>query len=218
MSTQREQLVSIAVDDVHIEGMLELPAQAQGLVLFAHGSGSSRHSPHNNFVARVLREQGIGTLLLDLLTLAEDLDYQTRFDTALLTHRLLVATRWVMLHTPPSRHLPIGYFGASSGAAATLQAAAALGDVIQAVVSHGGRPDLAGSHDLTKVRCPTLLLVGARDEEVLELNRTAYARLPCPKELLIIPDATHLFEEAGALEKVAQAAASWFKQHLQPPP
>jgi len=209
------QLVRIPADDVHIEGMLELPATAQGLVLFAHGSGSSRHSPRNNYVAQVLRDKGIGTLLLDLLTLAEDLDYQTRFDITLLTHRLLIATYWVKMHTPPTRHLSIGYFGASTGAAAALQAAAALGgDDIHAVVSRGGRPDLAGSHDLAKVKCPTLLLVGSRDEEVLELNREAYAQLHCTKELTIIPGATHLFEEAGTLEEVADQATTWFSQYL----
>jgi len=209
------QLVRIPADDVHIEGMLELPADAQGLVLFAHGSGSSRHSPRNNFVAQVLHNKGIGTLLLDLLTLAEDLDYQTRFDITLLTHRLLVATYWVKLHTPPSRQLSIGYFGASTGAAAALQAAAALGEDIHAVVSRGGRPDLAGSHELAKVKAPTLLLVGSRDEEVLELNREAYAQLSCHKELSIVPGATHLFEETGALEKVADQAATWFSQYLK---
>jgi len=208
------QLVRIPADGVHLEGMLELPATAQGLVLFAHGSGSSRHSPRNNYVAQVLRDKGIGTLLLDLLTLAEDLDYQTRFDITLLTHRLLIATYWVKLHTPPTRHLSIGYFGASTGAAAALQAAAALGDDIHAVVSRGGRPDLAGSHDLAKVKCPTLLLVGSRDEEVLELNREAYAQLHCTKELTIIPGATHLFEEAGTLEEVADQATTWFSQYL----
>lgn len=210
------QLVTIPADDVHIEALLELPAEARGIVLFAHGSGSSRHSPRNTFVARVLHEHGIGTLLLDLLTLAEDLDYQTRFDIDLLTHRLLVATGWVKIHTPPSRQLAIGYFGASTGAAAALQAAAAMGDDIHAVVSRGGRPDLAGEHDLSKVKTPTLLLVGSRDEDVLELNRAAYVRLPCSKELSIIPGATHLFEEAGALEQVAEQAAAWFGRYLNP--
>ena len=214
MNTPVVQPVHIQVTGGHIEGMLELPATAQGLVLFAHGSGSSRHSPRNNYVAQVLRDKGIGTLLLDLLTLAEDLDYQTRFDITLLTHRLLIATYWVKLHTPPTRHLSIGYFGASTGAAAALQAAAALGDDIHAVVSRGGRPDLAGSHDLAKVKCPTLLLVGSRDEEVLELNREAYAQLHCTKELTIIPGATHLFEEAGTLEEVADQATTWFSQYL----
>jgi putative phosphoribosyl transferase len=208
------QLVRIPADDVHIEGLLELPPDAQGIVLFAHGNGSSRHSPRNNFVAKVLHDKGLGTLLLDLLTLAEDLDYQTPFDITLLTHRLLIATYWVSMHTPVTRHLPIGYFGASSGAATALQAAAALGKDIHALVSRGGRPDLAGSHDLAKVKCPTLLLVGSRDEEVLELNRKAYAELHCTKDLSIIPGATHLFEEAGTLEQVADQTATWFSHYL----
>ena len=208
------QLVHIKVDDVHIEGMLELPPEPQGIVLFAHGSGSSRHSPRNNYVARVLHDKGIGTLLMDLLTVAEDLDYHTRFDIPLLTHRLLVATRWARLFEA-TRQLPIGYFGASTGAAAALQAAAALGKDIRAVVSRGGRPDLAGSHDLAKVKSPTLLLVGGRDEDVIELNREAYSRLPCTKELSIIHGATHLFEEAGTLEEVARQAAVWFGLYLQ---
>ncbi len=209
-----EQLVRIPVDAVQIEGLLELPADARAVVLFAHGSGSSRHSPRNNYVARRLREHGLGTLLLDLLTLAEELDYQTRFDIALLTHRLLVATRWVRLQ-PATRQLRIGYFGASTGAAAALQAAAALGAVVGAVVSRGGRPDLAGSHELAQVKAPTLLLVGALDQEVLALNHAAYARLNGSKELSIIPGATHLFEEPGALEQVAQQAANWFSQYLR---
>jgi putative phosphoribosyl transferase len=207
------ELLRIPADDVHIEGLLELPADARGLVLFAHGSGSSRHSPRNNHVARVLHAQGTGTLLLDLLTLAEDLDYHTRFDIGLLTHRLLVATRFVRLHTPASRHLPVGYFGASTGAAAALRAAAALGHEVQAVVSRGGRPDLAGAHDLPRVQAPTLLLVGGADTEVLQLNREAFARLRCEKKLSVIPDATHLFEEPGALDEVARQAAEWFARH-----
>lgn len=207
------ELLRIPADDTHIEGLLELPAQARGLVLFAHGSGSSRHSPRNAHVARVLHAQGTGTLLLDLLTLVEDLDYHTRFDISLLTHRLLIATAYVMLHTPASRHLPIAYFGASTGAAAALQAAAALGDQVQAVVSRGGRPDLAGTHELAKVTAPTLLLVGGADTEVLALNREAYARLRCEKELVVVPGASHLFEEAGALDEVARQAAAWFSGH-----
>lgn len=214
MNTHVEQLVRIPVDEVYIEGMLELPPNAQGIVLFAHGSGSSRHSPRNNYVARVLRDKEIGTLLLDLLTISEDLDYQTRFNIALLTHRLRVATRWVR-QNQPTRHLPIGYFGASTGAAAALQAAAALGEGVCAIVSRGGRPDLAGSHDLTRVKSPTLLLVGGLDDEVIELNREAYDWLPCTKELSIIPGATHLFEEAGTLEEVARQAATWFNRHLK---
>lgn len=207
------ELLRIPADDTHIEGLLELPAQARGLVLFAHGSGSSRHSPRNTHVARVLHAQGTGTLLLDLLTLVEDLDYHTRFDISLLTHRLLIATAYVMLHTPASRHLPIAYFGASTGAAAALQAAAALGEQVQAVVSRGGRPDLAGTHELAKVTAPTLLLVGGADTEVLALNHEAYARLRCEKELVVVPGASHLFEEAGALDEVARHAAAWFGRH-----
>jgi putative phosphoribosyl transferase len=207
------ELLRIPADDVHIEVLLELPGDARGVVLFAHGSGSSRHSPRNVQVARSLREQGSGTLLLDLLTLAENLDYHTRFDITLLTHRLLVATRFVLLHTPASRHLPVAYFGASTGAAAALQAAAALGGEVQAVVSRGGRPDLAGRHELGKVQAPTLLLVGGADPEVLQLNRSACERLQCEKDLVVIPEATHLFEEAGALEQVARHAADWYARH-----
>jgi len=201
------------VDQVLLEGMLELPAKAAGLVLFAHGSGSSRHSPRNNFVARVLRESGLGTLLMDLLTPQEDRDYQARFDIDLLTRRLLQATHWVR-QNPETTTLPIGYFGASTGAAAALRAAAAMGDEARAVVSRGGRPDLAGQHDLAKVRSPTLLLVGGLDTDVLELNQAAYALLSCPKKLSVVPGATHLFEEADTLAQVASQAAAWFGQHL----
>jgi putative phosphoribosyl transferase len=207
------QLVTMAVDDVHIEGMLQLPPKPQGLVLFAHGSGSSRHSPRNNAVARVLHQAGLGTFLLDLLTVAEDLDYLTRFDIDLLTHRLLAATRWVRLN-PDTQALRLGYFGASTGAAAALQAAAALGTHLGAVVSRGGRPDLAGEHDLARVTAPTLLLVGSLDGEVLELNRAAYARLPGTKALVVVPGASHLFEEPGTLAVVSNQASAWFTQHL----
>ena len=209
-STQR---VHIPADDVHIEGMLELPQHAVGIVLFAHGSGSSRHSPRNNYVARVLREAGMGTLLMDLLTREEDSDYQTRFDIPLLTRRLLAATAWVKNHAD-CRSLPLGYFGASTGAAAALQAAAGLGGKIAAVVSRGGRPDLAGPDALSRVAAPTLLLVGGFDNVVIELNRHAAAHLHCHKELIIIPGATHLFEEPGTLEEVARQAAGWFGHYL----
>lgn len=214
MQQTTQRLVSIPVDEVRLEGLLALPPKARALVLFAHGSGSSRHSPRNNFVARELHAQHIGTLLLDLLTVGEDLDYHTRFDIALLTHRLLAATRWAMLDAA-TRQLALGYFGASTGAAAALQAAAALGEDIKAVVSRGGRPDLAGAHDLARVTAPTLLLVGGADTEVLALNRDALARLHCEKNLSVIPGATHLFEESGALEEVARQAAAWFSHHLR---
>ena len=216
LKTELSQLVRMPVDHVLIEGMLELPAKAAGLVLFAHGSGSSRHSPRNNFVARVLREKGMGTLLMDLLTPVEDLDYQVRFDIELLTRRLLQATLWVQ-GQPEAAGLPMGYFGASTGAAAALRAAAAMGDRVRAVVSRGGRPDLAGQLDLVKVRAPTLLLVGGLDTEVIELNQAAYALLSCTKKLSIVPGATHLFEEADTLAQVASQAAAWFGQHLMAP-
>lgn len=207
------QPVHIPEDHGFIEGVLEVPANPTGLVLFAHGSGSSRQSPRNNFVARVLRDQGVGTLLMDLLTPEEDTDYQMRFDIALLTRRLLQVTRWVQGH-PAVGHLPIGYFGASTGAASALCAAAAMGEKIHAVVSRGGRPDLAGQRDLIRVRAPTLLLVGGLDTEVLELNQAAYALLSCTKKFSIVPGATHLFEEPGTLVQVASQAAAWFSHHL----
>ncbi len=216
MSAAIERLVQIPVDDVHIEGMLELPENTRGLVLFAHGSGSSRHSPRNNYVARVLRNSGIGTLLMDLLTPEEDMDYQTRFDIPLLTNRLLAVTRWIKAEKL-TRNLPLGYFGASTGAAAALQAAATYREEISAVVSRGGRPDLAGQDYLDSVRSPTLLLVGGRDDVVIELNRDAYELMRCSKELSIIPGATHLFEEPGTLEEVAHQATVWFVRYLKSP-
>lgn len=210
-----EKLVHIPADGVHIEGMLQVPENAQGLVLFAHGSGSSRHSPRNNYVAQVLHHGAIGTLLMDLLTSEEDMDYQTRFDIGLLTRRLLEATRWIRREAGTGK-LPLGYFGASTGAAAALQAAAAAGDNVAAVVSRGGRPDLAAERDLQRVQCPTLLLVGGHDPEVIRLNRQAYELLRCQKEMIIVPGATHLFDEPGTLETVAHEATLWFSQHLVP--
>lgn len=215
MDSKVATLERIPVGQVNIEGMLELPVDVKSIVLFAHGSGSSRHSKRNNYVARVLQNSGIGTLLLDLLTPEEDTDYSTRFDIPLLTHRLLAATNWIKADQR-TRHLPIGYFGASTGAAAALQAAAGSGDEIGAVVSRGGRPDMAGISALENVKSPTLLLVGGWDDEVIMLNREAYEHLRCTKELLIIPGATHLFTEPGTLEEVARQAAAWFKQYLKP--
>ncbi len=208
-----ERLACIPVDQVHIEGALALPADPIGIVLFAHGSGSSRHSPRNNHVARVLHAHQLGTLLLDLLTPEEDLDYSQRFDIALLARRLLAATRWLQAQQQTAA-LPLAYFGASTGAAAALQAAA-LGPDIRALVSRGGRPDLAGPDALARVQCPTLLIVGGNDPEVLELNRQAAAQLRGPHQLDLIPGASHLFEEAGALESVAQLAAGWLQEQLR---
>jgi pimeloyl-ACP methyl ester carboxylesterase len=211
-----EQLVHIPVDGVTLEGALAVPAQAIGLVLFAHGSGSSRFSPRNNFVAAELRRVGLGTLLIDLLTRAEDRDYERRFDIPLLTQRLVTVSRWLATGTA-KRSLALGLFGASTGAAAALQAAAALPHAVQAVVSRGGRPDLAGRKALTEVTCPTLLIVGGHDDVVIELNRQAHALLACPKELVIVPGATHLFDEPGTREEVARLAADWFRHHLAQP-
>lgn len=214
MATEHfEQTVQIPADSTRLEGSLAIPGQAKGLVVFAHGSGSSRFSPRNNFVAQVLRQAGIGTLLMDLLTQQEDSAYETRFNIDLLTERLLLATRWVQ-EQPRTKDLKIGYFGASTGAAAALKAAAIEGSKIGAVVSRGGRPDLAGEA-LTRVQAPTLLIVGGSDTVVLQLNREALAKLKGEKKLVIIPGATHLFEEPGALEEVARLATEWFKQYLQ---
>ncbi|MGD0153555.1 MAG: dienelactone hydrolase family protein [Thermacetogeniaceae bacterium] len=207
-----EKLVHIKADSVTLEGALAIPENGRGMVLFAHGSGSSRHSPRNNYVARELRAVGLGTLLIDLLTEEEDRIYQTRFDIDLLTRRLLAATEWLK-EQPQTRGLHIGYFGASTGAAAALKAAATLGPAIDAVVSRGGRPDLA-EPDLENVQAPTLLIVGGYDDVVIELNRSAYKKLKGKRELVIVPGATHLFEEPGKLEAVAGLAASWFKQYL----
>jgi dienelactone hydrolase len=207
-----EELVRIPADGVTLDGDLVLPAAATGIVIFAHGSGSSRHSPRNTFVARQLQTAGLGTLLFDLLTRQEDVTYETRFDIALLTRRLEAATRWLR-QQPRTHSLQIGYFGASTGAAAALYAAATFGKQIAAVVSRGGRPDLALSA-LGQVVSPTLLIVGGEDHDVIVLNQRAYAALHAKKQLEIIPGATHLFEEPGTLEEVARVAAQWFMQHL----
>jgi len=200
-----------------LEGEWCVPAGAVGVVLFAHGSGSSRHSPRNQAVARLLQEAGMGTLLFDLLTREEEgIDARTselRFDIALLAERLVTATRWVARH-PEGEHLGIGYFGSSTGGAAALAAAAELVSVVEAVVSRGGRPDLAGDL-LPHVEAATLLIVGEQDEVVRQLNREAFERLICPKDLAVIAGATHLFEEPGALEEVARLATGWFRRHLR---
>ena len=211
--SSQETLIHVAADGATLEGALVLPPSAPGIVLFAHGSGSSRLSPRNNFVARILQQAGLATLLIDLLTPAEDRDYATRFDIPLLTQRLLATTRWLQ-QQPATGKLPIGYFGASTGAAAALQAAARLDDRLAAVVSRGGRPDLAGEDALNAVRAPTLLIVGGHDDGVIQLNQEAYALLRCPKDM--VPGATHLFEEPGTLEQVAAHASRWFVRHLTP--
>jgi len=206
-------LVHIPAGTATVEGMLEIPMHAVGLVLFAHGSGSSRHSPRNNYVASVLRDADVGTLLMDLLTPDEDRDYSRRFDIGLLTRRLLDAAHWVSAQDA-TKHLPLGFFGASTGAAAALEAAAKLGTATRAVVSRGGRPDLASEQALASVTAPTLLLVGGYDDGVIDLNQLAYDQLRCKKEMVIVPGATHLFEEPGTLEAVASRAAEWFAEHL----
>lgn len=211
----QETQVALVVDGVRLDGTLTLPAGARGVVLFAHGSGSSRHSPRNVHVAHVLNDAGIGTLLFDLLTAAEDRTYETRFDIALLASRLLAATDWIE-REPAAAGSPLGYFGASTGAAAALRAAAAVRRRVAAVVSRGGRPDLAGPEALVRVTAPTLLIVGGRDDVVLELNREAHSLLSCEKSLLVVPGATHLFEEPGALDQVARAATEWFLRWLAP--
>lgn len=205
--------VVIPVAHASLEGELALPSGATAVVLFAHGSGSSRFSPRNTYVAEVLQQRGIGTLLFDLLTHEEDRDYETRFDIALLTRRLLAATAWLQAD-PRTQALKIGYFGASTGAAAALQAAATLGNKIFAVVSRGGRPDLAGELALSRVTAPTLLIVGGADYGVIELNQQADAQMNCRRDLILIPGATHLFEEPGTLEQAAHSAADWFVRHL----
>lgn len=209
--------LTIVADGVELEGDLTLPDAARGTVVFAHGSGSSRRSPRNRAVAERLNADSLGTLLFDLLTPAEGGNRAAVFDIELLAARLVAGTRWLRSQ-PATSALPVGYFGASTGAAAALWAAAADPSV-RAVVSRGGRPDLAGGR-LAGVRAPTLLVVGGRDEVVLDLNRRAAAALRCPTELVVIPGATHLFEEAGALEHVGDLAAGWFRRHLgerQPP-
>jgi dienelactone hydrolase len=211
------QPVRIEIEALTLQGLLRLAPGAQGLVLFAHGSGSGRLSPRNTFVAERLGAAGIGTLLFDLLSEEEEridaLTAELRFDIPLLTERLLAATRWT-LQQPELAVLPLGYFGASTGAAAAL-AAAARAPEIAAVVSRGGRPDLAGAA-LPEVRAPTLLIVGGDDRQVLALNREALARMRCTAEIAVVPGATHLFEEPGTLEQVAALAARWFAAHLQP--
>ena len=210
--------LQLRAGDIMLPGDLEIPEDAIGLVLFVHGSGSSRHSPRNQAVAETLRECGIATLLFDLLTSAEEQEdvYSGafRFNIALLTRRLIAVTQQ-LVEDDRTRDFGVGYFGASTGGAAALLAAAELGSKVDAVVSRGGRPDLAGEV-LARVQAPTLLIVGGADEEVLVLNQKAYAQIKCNASLAVVPHATHLFIEPGALEEVAHLAAEWFERHLKP--
>lgn len=213
---REESTVRIPVGPVVLEGTLGIPEDARGVVLFAHGSGSGRHSPRNRYVAQVLREAGLATLLIDLFTREEEeVDLRTRhlrFDIELLAERLAGATDW-LARNPETRDLRVGYFGASTGAGAALVAAAERPQAVGAVVSRGGRPDLAGPV-LPRVTAPTLLIVGGEDRPVIDMNREALGQLRVEKKLEIVPDATHLFEEPGALEEVARLAAGWFVSHL----
>ncbi len=214
-----EQFVHVSAGPVTLEGSLAIPSEAQGVVLFAHGSGSSRQSPRNRYVAQALRDGGLATLLFDLLTADEEsvdmVTAQYRFDISLLAERLVGATDWVK-QNPATQHLKIGYFGASTGAAAALVAAAQRPNVVAAIVSRGGRPDLAG-YALPRVQAPTLLIVGGHDEPVIEMNQQALAQLRVEKRLEIVPGATHLFEERGTLEQVARLAREWFTRYLTEP-
>ena len=211
MYTTNTTPLTISLGTVELKGDFSFPQQAHAIVIFAHGSGSSRLSPRNQMVAAFLNDHGIATLLFDLLTDDEDRNYSNRFDIELLAQRLEVATKWVEEKYPGFR---IGYFGASTGAAAALMAARNLPQ-ISAIVSRGGRPDLA-TRDLRFVKAPTLLIVGELDQDVLILNQQASSKLTCEKKLEIISGATHLFEEKGTMEKVAVLAVNWFEMHLHP--
>jgi len=203
--------VSIPVGEIRLKGVLCIPEECIGIVIFSHGSGSSRLSKRNQYVASYLQKNGFGTLLFDLLTPEEDLYYINRFEIEMLHERLVAATKWLQKH-PSARDLSIGYFGASTGAASALKAAAKLPDIF-AVVSRGGRPDLA-MEDLSDIHVACLFIVGSLDSEVLSLNKKAYDKLNCEKRIEIVDGASHLFEEEGKLEQVAALASSWFKSHI----
>jgi putative phosphoribosyl transferase len=209
-----DQPITVKREGLALDGFLGIPPKASGIVLFAHGSGSGRFSPRNRFVAHQLQQGGIATLLIDLLTVDEAEDRRKVFDIELLADRILSAKAWLE-QDDRTKGLGIGYFGASTGAGAALQAAARDPSSVQAVVSRGGRPDLAEPY-LPSVTTPTLLIVGGDDEPVIEMNRVAYRLLSCPKRLVIVPGATHLFEEPGTLEQVAEHALIWFQQHIHP--
>lgn len=205
--------VTIAVENGHVEGDLTLLPDSTQLIIFAHGSGSSRLSPRNRYVADILHQHGFSTLLFDLLTKTEDETYANRFDIFLLTQRLMTVTNWAQLDDR-TRFMNIGYFGASTGSAAALQAAARLDASVWAVVSRGGRPDLADPADFERVAAPTLFIVGGSDNEVRELNEIVYEKLICEKKFSVIPGASHLFEEGTTLAQAAKEAAAWFEKHI----
>jgi putative phosphoribosyl transferase len=213
---QQEHRVAIAAGSIVLEGTLSIPASAQGIVLFAHGSGSSRHSPRNRYVARVLRRAGLATLLFDLLTAEEEAidlwSRQLRFDVDLLAERVIGATDWLK-QNPIAAQFKIGYFGASTGSAAALLAATQRPNEVRAIVSRGGRPDLS-HYVLSRVRAPTLLIVGEKDIPLIGINQDAFEELQTEKRLEIVPGATHLFEETGAIEEVAWLASQWFHHYL----
>lgn len=213
MAAIKETLVSMPANSIQLEGSLIVPDSATALIIFVHGSGSSRHSPRNKYVAKVLQQAGFATLLFDLLTAEEDRIYENRFDIPHLSDRLMQVTQWI-LSQPATKHLKIGYFGASTGAAAAIMAAAELGEKIGAIVSRGGRPDLATHHALKTMQSPTLLIVGGDDVEVLEMNQAASQFMQTIHRVEIIPHATHLFEEPGTLESAAKAAINWFLKYL----
>ncbi len=208
-----EELVKINVGNIALEGKLGIPDNAGGIVIFSHGSGSSRLSPRNNYVAEKLRQNGFATLLFDLLTPEEDLDYMNRFNTDLLSKRLEAVTQWIQ-QNEKTKELPIGYFGASTGAASALYASAELKNGIKTIVSRGGRPDLAEDY-LENVKVPVLLIVGGNDHLVINLNKKAMEKIKSKKELKIVPGASHLFEEPGTLDQVADLSIEWFKQELK---
>ncbi len=205
--------IIIPVDTIRLQATLTIPGKVMGLVIFSHGSGSSRFSPRNRFVADILNQHHIATLLADLLTPEEDAVYANRFNIDLLTERLIAITQWIS-QRDFGQTIPVGYFGASTGAASALKAAVQCSNIISAVVSRGGRPDLAAD-SLNDVKTPTLLIVGSLDEEVLSLNRQALENLSCEKKLTLVEGATHLFEEPGKLEEVARLATDWFLHHLR---
>lgn len=210
--------ITIPCHPIQLQGILHLPANTKGIIVFAHGSGSGRLSPRNQQIAKQLQQIQFATLLFDLLTIEEDevdlMTMQYRFDIPLLANRLISVTQWIVNH-PKLHSLPIGYFGASTGGGAALLAAAHMQKEVKAVISRGGRPDLAGEEALPKVKAATLLIVGGEDFQVIELNKQAYALLTCVKKIEIVPGATHLFEEPGKLDEVSRLTKNWFNQYLQ---